>query len=452
MTKKPRAKKAHAKSGAATDERMLSLLQRDTFEYFVHETNPKNGLVQDKTEKNWPASIAATGMALASYPIGVERGYWRRKKAVDRTLATLNFFWNCPQSTEPDATGYKGFYYHFLDLKTGRRTWQSEVSTVDSAFLLAGALAAAAYFDGSSASEREIREKADALYQRADWKWALNGGLTLTHGWKPEGGFLPYRWEGFDEALLLYFLALGSPTNPISPESYDAWASTYEWKSTNGLDVLYAGPLFIHQLSHLWVDFRDIQDKFMREKGSDYFVNSRRMTLIHQQYAIANPQKFAQYGEFCWGLTASEGPGPATRKVNGIAREFFGYEARGAPYGPDDGTIAPWAVVASLPFAPEVVLPTIHHFNGLRLREKNPYGFKATFNPTFPVKGSTCCGWVSEWHYGLNEGPIVIMIENYRTGFLWELMKKCPHLVEGLRRAGFSSGWLAKSGAGKRES
>jgi hypothetical protein len=454
--KKPRAikktqasKKPLAKIRRRPDGDMLDRLQRETFGYFVHETNPKNGLVLDKAAKGSPASIAATGLALASYPIGVERGLWPRARAVKRTLATLNFFWNSPQGPEPDATGYKGFYYHFLDAKTGRRTWESELSTVDSAFLLAGALAAAAYFDGSAAAEREIREKADGLYRRADWQWALNGGLTLTHGWKPEGGFLPYRWEGFDEALLLYFLSLGSPTHGISPESYDAWVSTYEWKNVNGQDVLFAGPLFIHQLSHLWVDFRGIQDKFMREKGIDYFENSRRATLIQQRYAIENPLKFKHYGKNCWGLTASEGPGPATLKIDGTKREFFDYVARGAPYGPDDGTIAPWAVVASLPFAPEAVLPTIHHFTELRLREANPYGFKATFNPTFPGKKGRSHGWVSEWHYGLNQGPIVMMIENYRTGFLWELMKKCPYVVEGLRRAGFANGWLAEKNAGK---
>ncbi len=152
-----------------------------------------------------------------------------RSAAAKRTLATLRFFWRSPQGTEPDATGYKGFYYHFLDMQTGRRAWKSELSTVDSAFLLAGALTAGVYFDGNSKDENEIRELSDALYHRADWQWAQNRGETVTHGWKPESGFLRYRWEGYDEALLLYTLGLGSPTHPLPKSSYAAWASTYAW-------------------------------------------------------------------------------------------------------------------------------------------------------------------------------------------------------------------------------
>ena len=178
-------------------------------------------------------------------------------------------------------------------------------------------------------------------------------------------------------------------------------------------------------------------------KGIDYFENSRRATYVQQQYAMDNPLKFAGYGRYCWGITASDGPGPDTIKVNGIERQFFDYLGRGVPYGPDDGTIAPWAVVASLPFAPEIVLPAIDYYiNQVKLTESNPYGFKATFNPTYPVKSSNPYGWVSPWHYGLNQGPIVLMIENYRTGLLWRLMRDCPYIASGLRRAGFGGGWL----------
>ena len=184
-------------------------LQRQTFGYFQHETNPVNGLVIDKTAPGWPASIAATGLALACYPASVERGFMSRAAAVQRTLATLRFFWNSPQGTEPDATGYQGSHHHFLDMQTGRRAWKCELSTVDTTFLLAGALAAAMYFDADSADEVEIRTLGDALYRRANWQWAQDGGATVTHGWKPESGFLPYRWEGYDEALLLYVLGLG---------------------------------------------------------------------------------------------------------------------------------------------------------------------------------------------------------------------------------------------------
>ena len=236
-------------------------------------------------------------------------------------------------------------------------------------------------------TEKEIRALAEALYRRVDWPWAQNGGATVTHGWKPESGFLEYRWEGYDEALVLYILGLGSPTHPLPAESYTAWASTYEWKSSYGYDYLYAGPLFTHQISHVWIDFRGIQDAFMRDKGIDYFENTRRATCVQQRYAIDNPLKFAGYGKDCWGITASDGPGPDTIEVNGIERQFFDYLARGVPYGPDDGTIGPWAVVASLPFAPEIVLPAIDYLvHEVDLKKGNPYGFKATFNPTYPDK------------------------------------------------------------------
>jgi hypothetical protein len=207
----------------------LDALQRDGFRYFLKEINPANGLVPDRTradepakEGNAPASIAAVGFALAAYPIGVERGFLTRAEAVERTLATLRFFRTSPQGAGPDATGHKGFYYHFLDMQSGRRAGQCELSTIDTTFLLAGMLAAAAYFNQDSADEREIRMLADALYRRTNWQWAQNGGATVTHGWKPESGFLKYRWEGYDEALLLYALGLGSPTYPLPAESYAA--------------------------------------------------------------------------------------------------------------------------------------------------------------------------------------------------------------------------------------
>jgi hypothetical protein len=423
------------------NEEHLNALQCVTVEYYIHEVNHSTGLIGDKTQHGVPASIAAVGMALASTPVVVERGVLQRDVMAEKVLTNLRFFWTSPQGAEPDSTGYKGFYYHFLDMTTGRRAGQCELSTVDSAFLLAGILTAGAYFDHDNDVEHEIRTLADALYRRVDWRWAQNGGATVTHGWKPERGFLRHRWQGYSEALLLYILGLGSPTFALPEESYAAWASSYEWKEAYGYEFLYSGPLFTHQLSHMWIDFRGIQDAFMRDRGIDYFENSRRATMVQQQYAIRNPLGFKGYNEHCWGLTASDGPGPAQRTVKGIKRRFFDYIARGAPYGPDDGTIAPWAVVASLPFAPEIVLPTICNFHEMNLGMLAPYGFKATFNRTFPVEGSEH-GWVSPWHFGIDQGPIVLMIENYRTGLLWRVMRRCPYLVAGLRRAGFSKGWL----------
>ncbi|MGH9883740.1 MAG: glucoamylase family protein, partial [Pyrinomonadaceae bacterium] len=237
---------------------------------------------------------------------------------------------------------------------------------------------------------------------------------------------------------------LGSPTHPLTENSYTVWTSTYCWERHYGYEYLYAGPLFTHQLSHVWIDFRGIQDAFMRDRGIDYFENSRRATYVQQQYAIYNPGKFADYASCCWGITASEGPGPDIVKINGIERQFFDYVARGVPYGPDDGTLAPWAVVASLPFAPEIVLYALDHcIHQAKLTKFNSYGFKAAFNPTHPgTPGNPYGWWVSPWHFGLNQGPIVLMIENYRTGLLWRWTRNCPYIISGLRRAGFEGGWL----------
>lgn len=424
------------------DARTLRRMQRHSFDYFVYEVNRSNGLVLDKTAPNWPASIAATGMGLTVYLVGAERGFIERCEAAQRSLEVLRFFASSEQSQSPDATGYKGFYYHFLHMQSGRREWKCELSSIDTALLIAGALAAAEYFDRSSNDEIEIRKLAHYLYERVDWAWMLDDGDTIRHGWKPESGFLPYRWEGYDEALILYLLALGSPTHPIDPRCYEAWCRTYTWKSIYGIEFLYAGPLFIHQMSHIWCDLRGIRDRFMREHDCDYFENSRRATLIQQQYGIRNPQGFKHSSALCWGISASDGPGMLTKKVNGVERVFYDYVARGAPYGPDDGTIAPWAVAASICFAPEIVAPTITHFANLQVDVPNPYGFKASFNPTFSEVINDGIGWVSPYHFGINEGPTVLMIENHRSQLIWRLMQKSAGLRAGLKAAGFAGGWI----------
>ena len=424
-------------------EKELAELQRNTFGYFLKEANLTNGMVPDSTKKESFASITAIGFALTAYPIGVERGYLTRAEAVARVLTTLRFFWNSEQSAEPTATGYKGFYYHFLEMQTGRRAPGSELSTIDTTFLLAGFLTASMYFERETKKETEIRGLAHALYARTDWQWAQNGALKVALGWKPETGFIRYRWEGYSEALLLYVLGLGSPAHALPAESYAAWMRTYKWKRLYELEFLYAGPLFIHHLSHVWIDFRGIQDEYMRVRGMDYFENSRRATYVQQAYAMRNPKGFAGYGKYAWGITASDGPGPTQCKINGIERKFYNYIARGIPNGPDDGTLAPWAVVASLPFAPELVLPSIKYFNETYPEMTSEYGFRCSYNPTFSGrKNNNSTGWISQGYYGLDQGPIVMMIENYRTGFLWRLLRQCPALQMGLRRAGFTGGWL----------
>jgi hypothetical protein len=420
-------------------EALLDRFQSSSFEYFAQERNSANGLVRDKTAANWPASIAVIGMALSAYPVGVERGYMSRLDSVAATLSTLRFFATSEQSDRPDSTGYRGFYYHFLDMQTGRRAWKSELSSVDTAILVAGMLTSASYFDGDTADEMEIRSLAKQLYERVEWRWMLGRQKTLAHGWKPEHrAFLRHRWRGYDESLILQVLALGSPTHPIDPSCYAAWASTFRWLGYEGIEYLYAGPLFIHHLSQMWLDLRGLRDAYMRDKNCDYFENTRRATLAQQRYAIKNPLGLPHLGELCWGISASDGPGPAAQVIKGRRHVFFDYVARGVPFGPDDGTLSPSAVLGSLPFAPEVVLPTIVNLFDLFLKAASPYGFRSSVNPLAQAEGAPGPGWVSSFRFGINEGPVVLMIENYRTGLLWKLMRRCDPILTGLRAAGFS--------------
>jgi hypothetical protein len=421
-------------------EALLNRLQEHSFGYFLDKINPENGPVADNTKDGAPASIAGVGLALSSYPVGVERGFISRAVSIQRTLATLRFFERSPQGAGPQAVGLHGFYYHFLDMHTGTRYRASEVSTIDSGVLLGGALYAAMYFERDEADEREIRALAHELFRRADWQWAMDGGPALTHGWTPERGYIPYRWTGYNEALFLYVLALGSQSYPIAAESYREWLSSYAWKNVYGIDYLYGGPLFMHQYPHVWLDLRGIRDEAMRAHDSDYFENSRRATYVQQEYAIRYPLAFRGYGESFWGLTASEGPGNDHQIVDGIERNFYDYVARGAPYGPDDGSVAPWAAIASLPFAPEIVLPSAANFIALYPDITDSCGCRATVNPTYPTEDAR--GWVSPNQFALNQGPVVTLIENYRSDLLWRLARRCPYRTRGLRRAGFKGGWL----------
>jgi hypothetical protein len=425
---------------ALSDEALLDRIQRAAFGYFLRTFNPANGLVADTTRKDSPSSIAVVGFALSSYPVAVERGWITREDAAQRTLVALRFFWTSAQNENADSTGYKGFYYHFLDLQSGQRVWQSELSLIDTTLLLAGILIAGVYFSRSTPSEAEIPELADALYRRIDWPWAQISKSTLSQGWKPECGFLHYGWEGYNEATILYVLGLASPTHPLPDTSYSAWTSTYQWENLYGHEFLYAGPLFIHQFSHAWIDFRGIQDRFMREKGIDYFENSRRAAYVQREYALHNPHEFEGYGENCWGLSAGDGPGDQVLRLDGRGRRFFGYSARGVPYGPDDGTIAPSATLASIPFAPAIAMSAVRHLFERYPEMAAEYMLPSGLNPTFAGNGRRC--WRSEDYFGLDQGIIVMMIENYRSQLIWNLMRQCPYIRIGLQRAGFTGGWL----------
>ena len=421
-------------------EQTLDQLQRAAFGYFLEAVNPANGLIADNSRENSPVSIGVVGFALSAYPVAVERGWMPRAAAVERSLATLRFFHDSDQSGSPEATGFKGFYYHFLDMRTGARVWRSELSMVDSALLIAGALTARAYFTANTAEEIQLRELADVLYRRVDWRWAQNGGTTINHGWKPESGFLHYGWDGYNEAIVLYALALGSPVHPIDGDCYEAWTVTYQWENLYGYDFLYAGPLFVHQFSHAWIDFRGIQDRFMREKRCDYFENSRRATEVQREYARRNPHGFAGYDENCWGLTACDGPSHQLPALANERRRLFGYAARGVPYGPDDGTLAGWAPLASLPFAPETALCAAGSMLRRYPEMLSAQRYASSFNPT--LAGADGGAWVSAGHFGLDQGILVMMIENHRTQLVWRLMRDCPYVGTGLRRAGFRGGWL----------
>ncbi|MEO7116011.1 MAG: glucoamylase family protein [Caldimonas sp.] len=363
-----------------------------------------------------------------------------RADALARTLAALRFFSASDQSGSKQATGYRGFYYHFLDMQLGTRVWLSEVSLIDTALLIAGVLTAAAYFDAETADEIELRRLAQALYERVDWRWAQREHGAVTHGWKPECGFLNYGWEGYSEAILLYVLGLGSTSHPLTAESYPAWTATYQWENLYGHDYLYAGPLFIHQYSHAWIDFRGIRDAFMREKACDYFENSRRATYVQREYATRNPGGFAGYSADRWGLSAGDGPSAQPRMIFGRHQAFYGYAARGVPYGPDDGTISGPAILSSLVFAPELVLPALRNLHSDGTSESDALIQASGFNATVREAGPN--GWVSEGTFGLDQGMIVLMIENYRSGMPWRLGRANPCVRSGLHRAGFRGGWL----------
>ena len=433
----------------------LDTLQERTFRYFWETANPANGLVPDR----WPtpsfSSVAAVGFGLAAYPVGVERGWITREQAAERTLATLRFFWTAPQGADSAGmTGHRGFFYHFLDMRTGRRFENVELSTIDTGLFLMGALAAGEYFDRAAPQEREIRALADSLYRRVDWAWMQLPDGVVSMGWKPREGRFTFGYKGYNEAMLLYVLALGSPTHPVDARAWPAFTSTYTWGGFHGQEHVNFAPLFGHQYSHAWIDFRGIRDAYMRARGMDYFENSRRATLAQRAYAVANPGGWKGYGADLWGLTASDGPMDTTLVMGGRPRTFHTYWARGAALDEinDDGTLVPTAAGGSIPFAPEVAIPALVEMRrryGDHLYQR--YGFLDSFNPTLDFQPPKRLqhgrvvpgvGWFDGDYLGIDQGPIVRMIENHRSGLVWRLMRGNEHVVRGLCRAGFGGGWV----------
>lgn len=423
----------------------LDSLSRHTFNFFWETTNPENGQVPDRWPTKSFSSIAATGFGLTTYLVGVERKYITRAQAAERVLTTLKFLQSLPQSeSRVGVAGYKGFFYHFLDMQTGLRFQQVELSTIDTGLLMAGILSTQSYFDQQNKTEIEIRALADKLYLAVEWDWAMNGKDVMSMGWHPERGFIDAIWRGYNEANILYVLALGSSSHTIKSESWKAWTDTYQWATYQQQDFVNFGPLFGHQYSHMYIDFRGIQDAYMRAKGIDYFENSRRATYANRSYCITNATGFIGYGKNVWGLTACDGPGNDNKLNPNIS--FQGYNARGASqfYIQDDGTIAPTAAGGSIPFAPEIcidALRTMKQRHGKKLY--NTYGFKDAFNVSITYQDGTQ-GWFDTDYLGIDQGPIVIQLENYRSELVWKLMKKNKYIRAGLLKAGFTGGWLDK--------
>ena len=448
-------------ASGAEDAAFLDSLAERTFRFFWETTDSTTGLAPDRWPTRSFVSVGAMGFALTAYPIGAERGWVSRERAAARTRTTLAFLRAARQdTTRAGATGHRGFFYHFLHPGSGHRFEQVELSTQDTALLFAGVLFVQSYFDGATADEAAVRALAESLYADVEWTWAQPRPPAIVLGWSPEGGFLEWDYKGMNETMILYLLALGSPTHPVAPGAWSAFTSTYRWGAM-GSEGEHAGfaPLFGHQYSHVWVDFRGIRDSTMRARGLDYFENARRATRAQLDYAVRNPSGFRGYDRRSWGLTACDGPLDTTLVLDGRERRFHTYMARGASFTEvvDDGTLAPTAAGGSLPFLPEEVAPTLR---AMRLRFGEPlygrYGFVDAYNPTYDtdarvqhgrvVRG---VGWFDTDYLGIDQGPILAMIENHRSGLVWKTMRRNPHLVRGLRRAGFTGGWLDSTQAGR---
>ncbi len=405
----------------ASDDEFLEYVQQTSFDYFWYGANPANGLVPDRSPTPSPCSIAAVGFGLSAICIGIDHGWISRTQGASRVRTTLNVFRDGPQGPETAGTiGYRGWFYHFLDMKTARRytTFNTELSSIDTALLLAGMLHCKQYFDRADAEETGIRAAADAIFSRVDWNWMARGTNVLSMGWHPGSGFLGANWVGYNEAMLLYLLAMGAATNPLPASAWSRWTAGYTWANYYGQSFVPFPPLFGHQYSHCWVDFRHVADAYMTSHQSTYFENSRRATLAQRAYGIANPLGRVGYSSNVWGWTACDGPN--------------GYAARGAPPAQqDDGTVAPTAAGGSVAFAPEYTVPTLRYFyRQFRRSVWTSYGFRDAFN-----QGEQ---WWGTDTIGIDQGPFVLMIENYRNQRVWRWFMRNDEIRRGLDRAGFA--------------
>ena len=387
------------------DDRFLEEVQRANYLYFWEQASPATGLVKDRVnvrEDNHEvvASIAATGFGLTALCIAERRGYLSHAQARDRTLATLRFLWK-------RLPNHRGFFYHFAHMESGERQWDSEVSSVDTAILLCGILTCRRHF-----YHQEITDLAHAIFNRVDWTWLSEDTSLLPHGWMPEVGFLPYRWDGYSELMMMYLLGLGSYSHPLPAETWNAWKRTiFEF---DGLRYIGAfAPLFVHQYSQAWFDFRAKRDHY-----ADYFQNSAIATEVHRRFCLELGKQFPDYSDDLWGITASDSQ--------------RGYVAWGGPpaLGPIDGTVVPSAPGGSLPFLLQPCLRVLRNMKS-RFGDKAwcRYGFVNAFNPLRK--------WYDTYAIGIDTGITILMAENARTGFVWETFMKNPEARRGMERAGF---------------
>jgi hypothetical protein len=416
------------------EKTFLDTVQFYAFKYFLYEINPDNSLVKDRSTEDSPVTIAACGFALPIWAIGAEKGWISRNEAAQKTLKMLRFFFYSEQSPDTLSTGYQGFFYHFLNFKTGKREWTCELSSIDSGILFAGIIFAKNYYNQNNKIEREIRYLAKKILERVNWEFFQMPAnskypYAINMGWHPESNeFNSLGWVGYNEALFLYVIAAGLGMKNVE-KGYQTWMTHYDWREPyQGFGHLVFPPLFGHQYSHIWIDFRNLADDTLRNRKIDFFENSRRATYVQRFYAIENPFSWKGYDSLTWGITACDGPG---EKYNFNNKRFYGYAGRGTS-GPDlvffdDGTLAPTAAGGSIPFAPEICIPTLMSIYE-RFKEGiwGKYGFVDAFNLTV--------NWFDKDYLGIDQGPIVLMIENYRNGFVWKHIMKDKIIKNGLKK------------------
>jgi hypothetical protein len=386
---------------SAADLELLKKIEKDHIQYFIRFSDKISGLTRDSSRSGSPASIAATGFALSAVAIGQSRGWINREYAraqIEKTLKTL----------VSRAAHKNGFFYHFLDARTGRRVWNSEASSIDTALVIAGALLAAQYYPGTN-----IERMAHKIYARVDWPWMMNNSSLICMGWTPEGGFLPYYWDTYSEHIILQALAIGSPTHAIPAQAWQEWFRNEDEYNHKKIIYSHSGSLFTYQFSHAYIDFKNLNDR-----GINYFENSKLATLANREYSLSFKEKHKSYSEFSWGLSASLGPG--------------GYKAYGGKPGQGlhDGTIAPYAAVSSIVFTPKESLAAIKYFfhtHGENLY--GPFGFKDAFNLDK--------GWWAQEYLGIDQGISVMMLENFiENGVIWKKFMALKAIQSWIQKCG----------------